>query len=160
MADFDQPDLWRQAEGIYTHRGEAFLTFRPSPRGVFNFTLNLLRGGNIFRGGRVRWFLDYTDNRNYALFEMDDTNFWAKDVVNGRTRDIARTIHKQGEKTWVLQIEVSPERVVHKMQIGDQWYLLYTWDQAGRDFTDGKFGFRVQGNDEIGVSDFRFTAAR
>jgi hypothetical protein len=161
MLDFDQPSAWKaNADGIYTHRGQAFLTFKPQARGVFNFTLQLLRGGSIFRGGRTRWFVDFTNTSNYALFEMDDKNFWVKDVVNGKTTERSKTPHNAGEKTWVVQVEVSPDKVVHKMKIKDQWFNVDMWEQPGRDFTDGKFGFLVQGDDEIAVSDFKFTAAR
>jgi len=160
MTDFDQPEAWKLVDGIYTHRGQAFLTFKPNARGTFHFTIHLLRGGNLFRGGRVRWFADYTDNNNYALFEMDDKNFWAKDVVNGKTTERGKTEHKQGDKTWIIEMDISNERIVHRMQINGQWYNLDSWEQPGRDFASGKFGFLIQGNDEIGVSDFKFTAAR
>jgi hypothetical protein len=40
--------------------------------------------------------------------------------------------------------------------VGDGWKVLDTFDDAGRDFTQGKFGFLIQGNDEIAVSDFKF----
>jgi hypothetical protein len=161
MADFDDPAMWRNnADGIFTHRGQAFLTFKPNARGVFSFTAHLVRGGSVFRGGRARWFVDFTDTRNHLLFEMDDKNLWVKDVVNGRQSEKSKTEHKQGAKVWTVQIDVNPNRVSHKMFIKGQWYNLDEYEQAGRDLSDGKFGFLVQGDDEIGVSNFTFTAAR
>jgi hypothetical protein len=34
---------------------------------------------------------------------------------------------------------------------------MNSWTDTDRNFTDGKFGFLVQGSDEISVSDFKFT---
>ena len=31
-----------------------------------------------------------------------------------------------------------------------------TWAEPGRNFSEGKFGFLIRGNDEIGISDFKF----
>jgi hypothetical protein len=147
MGEFEQPDAWKETDGVFVHRGSAYLTYRQMPRGTYNFTIQLRRGGNIFRGGRVRWFVDYK-------------NFWVKDVVNGKTTERSKTEHKAGEKTWTVQLEVTADKLVHKMQINGQWYNLDSWEQSGRDFTDGRFGFLVQGDNEIAVSDFRFTPAR
>jgi hypothetical protein len=39
---------------------------------------------------------------------------------------------------------------------GGEWKPLDTWAETGRDFTQGKFAFLVQGSDEIGITDFQF----
>src|SRR5262249_42751521 len=82
MADFDAPAQWREEDGVFLHRGAAMLTYKTPARGTFEFTIHLVRGGNIFRGGRVRWFVNMLDAKNYALYEMDDKNFWGKVVEN------------------------------------------------------------------------------
>jgi len=160
MADFDQPAMWKEEDGVWLHRGAAMLTYKTPPHGTFEFTIHLLKGGNIFRGGRVRWFVNMVDAKNYALFELDDKNFWGKVVENGKTLERSRAQHKQGEKQWTIQIEIAPERVVHRMLVSGQWVNLDVWAEQGRNFNDGKFGFLVQGNDEMGVSDFKFTPAK
>jgi hypothetical protein len=46
---------------------------------------------------------------------------------------------------------------VHKIKDnGGQWVVLDTFAEPGRNFTNGPFGFLIQGNDEIGISDFSF----
>ena len=42
---------------------------------------------------------------------------------------------------------------VYKRQ---EWKALDTFAEPGRDYTQGKFGFLIQGNDEIAISDFKF----
>ena len=46
------------------------------------------------------------------------------------------------------------------MRIGDDWKTLDTFVEAGRDFTKGKFGFLLQSNDELAISDFKFLPKR
>ena len=36
--------------------------------------------------------------------------------------------------------------------------VLDNWAEAGRNFSEGKFGFLVQGDDQIGISDFHVPA--
>ena len=63
----------------------------------------------------------------------------------------------ESQKAFTIQIEVTPEHVVHKIKdTGDQWMMLDSFAEPGRNFTEGKFGFLIQGNDEIGISDFSF----
>jgi hypothetical protein len=45
---------------------------------------------------------------------------------------------------------------VQKVRVGDEWKVLDTFVEPGRDLTQGKFGFLIQGNDEIAISDFKF----
>jgi hypothetical protein len=64
------------------------------------------------------------------------------------------------DKAWAIQIEISPTSLIQRIQKDQQWITLDTWTKPEHKFADGKFGFDVQGNDEIGVSDFKFTPAR
>jgi hypothetical protein len=126
--------------------------------GTITFTADLKKGGGFLRGaGKIRWFVDYTNSKNYAVFELDKKNFQAKDVREGRAFDRERTQHNSGElKSIEVQVEVAGDRVTNRLRVGQQWVVLDSWTQPGRDFTDGKFGFLVPGNDEIGISNFRY----
>jgi hypothetical protein len=140
------------------HQGAAFIPYKMPPQGVFTFTVQLLKGGNLFRGGRIRWAVNRTDDKNYAFYEMDSKNFWAEVISKGkkleRTHVPLKDLEKQ--KQFTIQIDVAPEHIVHKMFAGGDWITLDSWAEPGRTFTEGKFGFVVQGNDEIGISDFKF----
>jgi PEGA domain len=158
MADFSDAASWKLENGEWRHQGGGFLAYKLTPKGVFTFTVELLKGGNIFHGGRIRWCLNYIDSKNYALYEMDNKNFWAKVVENGKTLERTKTPIKglDNDKSYTIQIDVTPEHIVHKMFSNGEWVNLDSWAETGRNFTRGKFGFLVQGNDEIGVSAFRF----
>ena len=118
-------------------------------------------GGNLFRGGRIRWAVQYMDAKNATICSNSDKKYlWSKVIIAGKTYE--REKHEHGlsdkEKSYTIQIEAAPERLVHRLQNGDNWLVLDTWTEQGRDFTQGKFGFLVQGSDEIGLSDFKFTS--
>ena len=158
MADWQDPSAWKMEGGIWTHRGGGFIPYALPPKGIFTFTVELVKGGGIFHGGHVRWCLDYVDNKNFALFEMDNKNFWAKVVSQGKTFERTHTQLKdlEKQKSFTIQIDVTPEHIVHKMFTGGDWINLDSWAETGRNFSQGKFGFLIQGKDEIGLSDFKF----
>jgi len=163
MEGFESQDGWMpQDNGVWRHRGGGFLTYKLPSSGVFTFAVYLVKGGNLFRGGRVRWVADYTDSKNYVLSELDDNSLTIRDVVNGKSSDHAKVRHnvESKDKEWAIQIEISPDHLIQRIQKDQQWITLDNWSKPEHKFADGKFGFLVQGNDEIGVSDFRFTPAR
>ena len=160
MSNFDNPGAWRQEDGIWRHKGNATLTYGLTPNGIFTFSIYMLKSGSIIRGGKVRWVLNYVDSRNYSLFELDEENFWAKVVVNGKDSERKKVLHKLAKdmRVWNIQIDASPAGIVHKIQgDDDKWVALDSWTESGRDFTKGQFGIQVNGNDEEGLSNFDFT---
>lgn len=159
MADFEDPNAWSSQNGLWTHKGGGFIPFKPAAGGTFTFTVQLLHGGGLLHGGRIRWDLQYIDGKNYDLFELDKKYLYSKVIEAGKTYERDKHEHGLGdkEKSYTMQIEVAPGRLVHRIQNGDNWLVLDTWNEPGRDFTKGKFGFLVQGSDEIGISDFKFT---
>jgi hypothetical protein len=139
------------------HKGGNFLPYKLPSHGTYTFTVQLLKGGNIFRGGHIRWYVDYVDPKNYGLFEIDKKTFWAKEVTNGKSKDREKTQHGvDNEKSFTIQVDVAPDHVVHRIKNGETWLTLDSWTEPGRNFSDGKFGFFIPGNDEIAISDFKF----
>jgi hypothetical protein len=159
IADFEDPNAWSKQGDLWTHKGGGFIPYKLPANGTFTFTVKLLRGGGLFRGGRIRWALQYVDGRNYDLFELDRNNLSSKVIEAGETYDRGKFEHGLNNKdmAFTVQIEVAPGLLVHRLQNGDNWLVLDTWKEPGRNFAQGKFAFLVQGNDEIGISDFKFT---
>ncbi|HEX5432344.1 MAG TPA: PEGA domain-containing protein, partial [Bryobacteraceae bacterium] len=158
MADWENNAVWHRENGEWTHQGEGFLAYKLPANGVFTFTVELLKGGGLFHSGKIRWCLNYIDDKNYALFEMDNKNFWAKVVQNGKTFERTKTPLKDldKQKQFTIQIDVTPEHIVHKIFAGGEWVNLDAWAETGRNFSKGKFGFLMQGDDEIGIRSFKF----
>lgn len=158
MTDWEDNSVWREDNGAWMHKGAGLLFYKLPPKGVFNFTVQLVKGGSIFRGGKIRWVLNYIDNKNYDLFELDNKNFTPKVIVKGKTSERPKTPLKdlEKQKSFTVQIDVTPDHIVHKMLMGSDWVTLDTWAEPGLNFSGGKFGFMVQGDDEIGINSFKF----
>jgi len=157
MADWQDPSGWTRDGEEWVHHGGNFVPYKLPAKGTYTFTVQLLKGGNVFRGGHIRWYVDYIDPKNYGLFEIDKKTFWAKEVTNGKSKDREKTSHGlENAKSFTIQVDVTPDHVVHRLKNGDTWLTLDSWTEPGRIFSDGKFGFYIPGNDEIGISDFKF----
>ena len=158
MAEFEDAQDWTKEGDSWVHKGGGFVPFKLPPKGVFTFKVELVKGGGVFRAGQIRWFVQYIDGKNYLLSEIDRKNFRAWVVQNGqRLERVPKTPHNLGnQKTFTIQIEVAADRLVQKVRVGDDWKVIDTFAEPGRDYTKGKFGFLIQGNDEIAISDFKF----
>jgi hypothetical protein len=158
MDDWEMPSMWRKEEDTYIHRGAAWIPYKLPAKGTFTFTVQLQKGGNVFRAGKIRWAANYVDAKNYALYEIDNKNFWSKVIENGKTFERTKTPHgiDSKDKSFTVEVEVMPDHITQRIQRDGQWVVLDTWTEAGRNFSGGQFGFLVQGNDQIGISDFHF----
>jgi hypothetical protein len=159
MADWENPSAWKMENGVWLHKGAGFVPYKLPPKGVFAFTVSLVKGGGFLHSGHIRWAVNYKDSKNYALYEMDNKNFWARVVTNGKTFERTHTQLKdlQKQKSFTIQIDVTPEHIVHKMFVDGDWINLDAWAETGRNFSEGKFGFLLNGSEEISLSDFKFT---
>jgi len=157
MAEFEDAQSWKREGNSWVHKGGGFEPYKLPPKGVFTFTVELVKGGSAFRAGQIRWCLQYIDAKNYLLYEMDRKNFWAGVIEKGKRAERIKAPHNLGnQKAFTIQIEVAPDRLVQKVRVGNEWKVLDTFVEPGRDFTQGKFGFLILGNDEIAISDFKF----
>ncbi len=154
MEDWDAPGGWTKEGDWLVHKGGNFVTYKTTPAaGSFSFTVALLKGR------RVQWFLDFKDQKNHALFQLERRQLIVKDVVNGKTTDRAKASHTL-DKTNIyrLQVDVSRDAISTLIYDGQKWVLLDKWEQPGRNFAEGKFGFFIPGSDQYGLADFKFTA--
>jgi len=158
MAQFDSASLWKEQDGVYRRKGSGTFTYGMTPNGVFTFTIHMLKGGGLFRGARVRWVAQYVNARNYLLYEMDNETLWCKVVEDGKTferRKVAHGVNKD-VKNWTMQMDLSAQQAVVRIERAGTWVTLDSWSESGRDFTTGKFGILVNGDDEVGLSGFKF----
>jgi hypothetical protein len=145
---------WQRENGEYVRKGgDRVVLHSGSLAGTFTFTARLLKGGGLFRGGKLRWFVE--DGEGTTQFEVDKKKFQARGPEGSRSRDHSRDREEQDERTYTIQIEITPDHIVHRMKIGDTWKTMDTQPAAG--VSDGRFGFIIPGNDEVAISNLRFT---
>ena len=150
MSKWDDPAAWKQEGDSFIHKGGDFVLYGVIPAsGTFSFSAMLTKGHSL------QWVVNYTDARNYVLFQMDDNNFYRTAIRNGEKTDQIIVPDKSDKKSLrTLQIRVSPTEVVHQIKHGDRWTVLDRWTQPGANLSLGKFGFYMPGNDQVALSSF------
>ena len=158
-------DTWTKGgwtrEGVwYAHRGGEFVVFPVSPiSGTIVFTA--LRRTHLLANNRIRWVVQYRDQRNYLLFELDKKNLYRSEIVDGKRRELPKasvTIPlADNNLQYTLRIDISGTKIEHFIQSGNQWLSLDTLSFAGNLASRGGFGFYLPGNDELLISDFTYT---
>ncbi len=150
MSKWDDPGDWRHEGGSFIRKGGDFVLYGVVPAsGTFAFSAMLTKGHLL------QWVVNYSDSKNYILFQMDDNNFYRTVIRNGEKTDVIIVPDKADKKSFrTLQIRVSPTELVHQIKHGDRWTVLDRWAQPGANLSQGKFGFYIPGNDQVALSSF------
>jgi len=150
MSKWDDPGSWKHEGDAFTRKGGDFVLYGVVPAsGTFVFSAMLTKGHLL------QWVLDYSDPKNYVLFQMDDNNFYRTVIRNGEKTDEIIVPDKGDKKSFrTLQIRVSPTELVHQIKHGDHWTVVDRWTRPGTNLGLGKFGFYIPGNDQVALSNF------
>jgi len=150
MSKWDDPAGWKQEKESFIRKGGDFVLYGVSPAsGTFMFSAMLTKGH------RLQWVVNYTDARNYALFQIDENNFYRTIVHNGEKINDVKIPHKGEKKSFrTLQVHVSATEIVHQIRQGDTWVTLDRWQ--GSSLSSGKFGFYLPGNDQVSLANFAY----
>jgi hypothetical protein len=145
---------WTRQDGEYVRKGGNRVVVHSGPlEGTFTFTAHLRKGGGLFHGGKLRWFIE--DGNGVSQFELDKKKFQAKGAAGSRSKEHSRDLGEEDDRTYSVQIEVTGDRIVNRLKVGDSWITMDS--QPAQGVGDGKFGFTIPGNDEIAVSNLRFS---
>ena len=152
---FQDISQWQRTAEWSTRRGGGFSIFGQSPmRGTVVFSATRRRGGEL------QWFVDYRDSGNYLLFDIGNKDFRVVQVRDGKRQELRKTRHNiKNTNYFTVSVEVTPDYVVQRFFENNQWQMLDSHEDKSRNLTEGRFGFYIPGNDEIGVRNFRFTPA-
>ena len=149
---------WSRDGGAYVRKGGNRVLVQPvDAPGVITFTAHLRKGGNLFRGGKLRWFVE--NEGGYSQYELDKKKFTAKIPGGSHSRDLGKGSAAEEDeegKAYTVQIEITPDRIIHRMKVGSSWETVDTQANRGG-ATEGRFGFVIPGGDEIAISGYRFT---
>jgi tetratricopeptide (TPR) repeat protein len=150
MSKWDDPGAWKQERDSFIRKGGDFVLYGVVPTsGTFIFSVMLTKGHFL------QWVLNYSDPKNYVLFQMDDDNFYRTVIRNGEKTNEIKVPDKGDKKSFrTLGIKISPTELVHQIKHGDGWTVLDRWTQPGTNLSLGKFGFYIPGNDQVALSSF------
>jgi hypothetical protein len=144
---------WTHEGKLWVKRGGEFAVapLNPAP-GAYIFT------AIVMKGKRMEWVVNYQDDKNYDLFQMDDKFLVRTQFANGKKGEATKIPHSIKTKDYVgVQVAVTSTAINHFFLVQGQWQAVDKWDLPGGGL-QGKFGFHVPGKDQLGVSDFRFSA--
>jgi hypothetical protein len=150
MSKWDDPGAWKQEGDSFTRKGGDFVLYGVVPAsGTFIFS------AMPAKGHLLQWVLNYSDPKNYVLFQMDDENFYRTVIRNGQKTDEIKVPDKSDKKSFrTLLIRVSPTELVNQIKHGDSVTVLDRWTQTGANLSLGKFGFYIPGGDQVALSSF------
>ncbi len=141
------------------HKGGGFLVYHATKApGRYSFSMQLRKGGGFLKAKRLQWFLGYQNTRNYVDFQVDGKHFTVKQIVDGKTEELLKAPFEGDLDTYVqVDLAVKTNSVATRLRSGDgAWQNMGNVSVPGEDFTQGKFGVLISGNDEVGVSSVRY----
>src|SRR5262249_40974832 len=146
MADWEHPDEWHSEAGWMVHKGGNFVLFGPAGQtGTFTFSAVILKGR------RLQWLLNFRDQRNYALFQIEKRQFSTRDVINGSSKERSKGVINSNASFVQISIALAQHGLTTSVHEGDKWRVLDTWMVPDLDLTKGKFGFLIPGSDQVGL---------
>ena len=150
MSKWDDSGAWKHEGDSFTRKGGDFVLYGVVPAsGTFAFSAMLTKGRLL------QWVLNYTDPKNYVLFQLDDNNFYRTVIRNGQKTDEIIVPDRGEKKSFsTIHIRVSPTEIVHQIRHGNSWRVLDRWTQPGANLSLGKFGFYLPGSDQLALSSF------
>ncbi|HWF45416.1 MAG TPA: hypothetical protein VG168_00300 [Bryobacteraceae bacterium] len=146
-----------QIDGEQVRRGGGFVAYHiPKVPGRYEFMAQVRKAGFLKRG-KLQFYAGYEDRDNYVLFTIDGKHVVIKQVVDGKSTE--RKTPFSGDPNDWLQVQMSVRQNAIDARVKTPGGA---WDDLGpvttqHDSTQGKVGFLVPGNDEIAVSNFRFS---
>ncbi|HEX4808955.1 MAG TPA: hypothetical protein VH325_08500 [Bryobacteraceae bacterium] len=146
-----------QIDGEQLRRGGGFVAYHvPRVPGRYEFMAQVRKGGFLKRG-KLQFYAGYQDSDNYVLFTLDGKHAIIKQVKEGKSTE-RRTPFTSDPNDWVqVQMSVRQNAIDARVKsTGGAWEDLGAVPTA-HDSTQGKVGFLIPGNDEIAVSNFRFS---
>jgi hypothetical protein len=159
MEGWDDPQGWSLENGWYQRKGGSFVLFKPSARrGTYEFTArHKSRQLPFFGGGQIRWVLNYKDQQNYDLYEIDGDKLAWKRIIDGKPGIQKQARHgvKIKDETYRLILEVGQAPFTGRLYDGQTWKTLPQLE-VGALNTDGRFGFYLPNSDEMWLTDFAF----
>lgn len=150
MSKWDDPSAWKQDKDSFLRKGGDFVLYGAVPAsGTFVFSAAPAKSHVL------QWVVNYSDPRNYVLFQLDDNHFCRTVIRNGQKTDETKLPDKGDKKTLrTVRIHISSNEIVNEINTGNKWIVLDRWTQPGANLSAGKFGLYIPGNDQVELSNF------
>ena len=149
--------------GEQVRRGPGFVHYNtPRTAGRYSFEAHSKIGG-VFRHDKLQWYAAYQDSSNYVLFSLDGKRASIRKVTDGHAEEINRVPFNANSDGWVqVDMTVAADHISARLRKpGDAWTDVGSVSSSsGTDYTQGRVGFYLPGNDEVAVANFHFNEKR
>jgi hypothetical protein len=151
-------DGWLKASGWYKEGnliakrgGKITLAPGATGAGLYEFEVQLRDGR------RLEWVVNYVDDNNNALFEINKDFLYRTETRDGKKSKTMKFRHPLGQAdNFHIRIEVTKDSITHRGLHSGEWIIIDRWADSGADFGQGRFGFHLPGNAEIALRSFSF----
>lgn len=150
-AAWERPNEWNiEGDWLVRRGGNFVLSNLPAKAGFYSLTL-------WRKSKSAQWVVNYRDEKNYCLFEMEAKSLNRTVVRNGKKGFTIKVPHPyQKQTTYALQVSVTDNTITHRIHDGKAWATLDELKLPGSDPVLGKFGLFIPGRDQVGLSHFTF----
>lgn len=149
-----------QVEGQQVRKGGGFVPYHvPKSSGRYFFQAQTRKAGGLFKRSKLQWYAGYQDSSNFVMFILDGKKATIRETRDGHSTDLSKTSFDADTNEWVqVDLAVKPGSITARVKTPEGgWTDLGTVPSPGRDFTQDKVGFYIPGNEEVAISDFRFS---
>ncbi len=153
------PNYTMEMEGSQIRRGGGFVPYHvPKVPGHYTFSAQGHLGG-FLKHSKLQWYAGYQDAENYILFTLDGKHASIHEIRDGKSIEISRVPFNVDSNEWVqADVSVKPDSISARVKTSDGgWSDIGSVSSTGDDFTRGKVGFYIPANDEVSVSNFKFS---
>jgi len=155
------PDPSVEMKGEQVRKGGGFVAYHtPKAPGHYTFEAHSHIGG-ILKHNKLQWYAGFVDSENYVLYTVDGKHAIVREIHDGKSLEINRVDFNADSNQWVqVDLSVKPNLISVRVKTPDgAWSDLGSVaSQGGRDFTQGKVGFYIPGNEEVAIANFRFSS--
>src|SRR4029077_10613133 len=120
----------------YVTRSVAGPVFYPKPLGTGSVQFAIRSTGK----GHAQWLLQYVNDKNYLLCDLDDRGFQVTRISDGSREIVTKTKPVSKSDWYTIRIDVAQDRITHKLQKNGTFELL---DSFPSGLKEGRFGFLI-----------------
>jgi serine/threonine-protein kinase len=137
---------WSAADNYVTSTSVGSV-LSPKPLGVGTVQFSI----RLSAKGRGQWVLQYINDRNYLLCELDDHSFQVTRVSDGNREIVTRNKAVAKSDWYTIRIDVAPDRITHRLQKNGSFEPLDSFPAV---FKEGRFGFLIAGGQPVSIANF------
>ncbi len=148
-----------EMEGQQVRKGGGFVPYHvPKVAGHYTFQAQGRIGG-FLKHSKLQWYAGYQDSQDYVLFTIDGKHAIVREIRDGKSMEISKVPFNADSNQWVqVDLAVRSGSITARVKTPEGgWTEVGSVVSPGRDFTQDKVGFYIPNNDEIAVSNFRFS---